>query len=716
MDFNGYPIESGGGTGGDGVFDEICAKEIQISSDGCTTIEYTLPTSGPSGDGQVIIGDANGSTVWSELPAISNVEQRRILDEEIGLETFLQTANFSNAYNNFWKVLNGVTEPIYSGLVVCPNDNFRVFGYNNPPVTTGDLYKGANLAGGDAFAGGVPIYSHLYKDYDLSSFNDVAFDEVEMEVWLATSANAAYTYNVYIDIITSGSLPAAPVFNVQYTGVNAPVQTGINTPNNRIEKFVYKLNQQLICQASKMRVVFEAVTETGGFLANEYQTNRLGNVATRFRISGLFTSSSGGTVVPPALIDHDVLIGAIGRKSHDQIDAELTTLSSDVSTINGQITTINNDITNINNDITTINNDITTINNDLTGKLNIDGSNSMTGDLDMSTNNISWNSNASRIEYVGSDLNIVTNDSLDIQATNAIALISSDLMGFLSTNNMNIRSSDSDVRIRANLGDILLEPVVGNVIINELTNSYKLPATRGTAGQVITDTLGDGVLSWENGTTFDQPLNKADDVEFKSVTTTNIDGGPVLSIGATTSQLNLGQSGINILANGTLDCKEDIECDGDILLADGGEFRIGSTSVPSQDKCISMLFLAGSSFGKGRVLKIIDDAGTAKVVPITAGDPDATGVIGINMEAATLNQNVPVCIGAIFEVSIQNNITINIGDKLEKSDTAGQDGRVFGAPATTGSPGQFGVALTSGTGNVAGTEYVRGIFMKNETF
>ena len=702
MDNNGEIIV--GGSGGDPNFDDItansiCAKQIKVSSDECKTIEYTLPQVGPSGNGQVILGDIGGFTTWSELPSISNVEQRRILDEEIGLETFQQTYNASNAYNNFWKVLNGNDETIYSSLVVCPNDAFRVFAYNNPPVTTGDLYKGANMAGGDGFAGGVDIYSHLYKDYDLSSFNDIPYDEVELEVWLGTSGTPAYTYNVYIDIITSGSLPSAPVFNVQYSGVSPAVETGINTPNNRIERYSYKLNQQVICQASQLRVVFEAVTQTGGFLANEYQTNTLGNTATRFRLSGLFNSSSGGTVIPPALIDHDVLIGAIGRQTHDEIDAELTTINNDITTINGQITTINNDLTgklnidgsnamtaNLNmggNDIINLNkadfvnnssigdlgSDLliatngnllldapTVINNATSNLLRINGNSftnqaelqfsninnkafsiikeditqdlvisndsndlmrfsstanggklNMETELNMNDNNISW-SNSSKIEYSANGLNIIGSSFIDLEATDSIAMLSNDLMGFLSTNNMNIRSSDGDVRIRANLGNILIAPDVGNIdietpaVINmvaqdmginasanigieaqnvlgltgltaELTafdtatvdgvvtteikstsgdvnlsannnininqgvDRYTLPPNRATAGQVLTDINGNGFLSWEdNVAVLPQPLATGDSPSFVNL---NLEDGD-LTINRTSETNNHG--------------------------------------------------------------------------------------------------------------------------------------------------------------------------------
>lgn len=278
--------------------------------------------------------------------------------------------------------------------------------------------------------------------------------------------------------------------------------------------------------------------------------------------------------------------------------------------------------------------------------------------------------------------------------------------------NANKISSSSDVNIVAN-----------NIKINEGVNEYTLPSVRGASGQVIADVLGDGNLSWQTAAAgYNQDLNTFNSVEFKEVSTPVVDASTSLSIATTAVQLTLGNTNplMNVFCNGNLDCKRDIECDGDILLSDGGTLQLGSTSTPSQNKCVSMLFLAGASFPAGRVVKIINQGGLPKVVPITTGDPDTTGVIGVSMEAATLNQNVLICIGGIFEACVENGITINIGEKLEVSNFGApigvNDGRVSGTAAGTGSIGQFGIAMSSGTGDLAGTVFIRGIYAKNEAF
>jgi hypothetical protein len=125
-----------------------------------------------------------------------------------------------------------------------------------------------------------------------------------------------------------------------------------------------------------------------------------------------------------------------------------------------------------------------------------------------------------------------------------------------------------------------------------------------------------------------------------------------------------------------------------------------------------MLFKALAPIGVGRVVKIVEDNGEAKIAVVGNGliDPDSTGVVGITASATT-TPNQTISVGGVYRACVEQNRVISIGDQIEKSDTVGQEGKVFSAASSAGT---FGIALTAGTGDVNGTVFVSGIFMKNE--
>ena len=84
-----------------------------------------------------------------------------------------------------------------------------------------------------------------------------------------------------------------------------------------------------------------------------------------------------------------------------------------------QFVDINNDITNINNEITTIQGDITQLEND---KLNIDGSNSMTGNLDLSSNDILNVNNITTASITGNSGGVLDINT-DINAQNTYTVV-----------------------------------------------------------------------------------------------------------------------------------------------------------------------------------------------------------------------------------------------------------------------------------------------------
>lgn len=119
-------------------------------------------------------------------------------------------------------------------------------------------------------------------------------------------------------------------------------------------------------------------------------------------------------------------------------------------------------------------------------------------------------------------------------------------------------------------------------------------------------------------------------------------------------------------------------------------------------------------FGAGLMLKIVNVGGNAQVTPILPGDGDAIPTIGVSLNAPNaVNSICEVAIGGTFEAVVQNLISVVPGDLCEKSDVVGQTGRVAPAVASVGS---VLVALTTATGNVAGTNKALFMFKKSESF
>jgi len=144
------------------------------------------------------------------------------------------------------------------------------------------------------------------------------------------------------------------------------------------------------------------------------------------------------------------------------------------------------------------------------------------------------------------------------------------------------------------------------------------------------------------------------------------------------------------------------------------EFRLGYTSAVTEEKCVSLLLPANSAFGAGLVLKIVNFSGSGQVQPIAWDDPDFTPHVGVSLNApGAAGDDCVVCTGPIFDCVVANGVLINAGDPVEKSDASGQDGRIM---PVLGFVGHFGVALTTGTGDVGGSVTVRVMVKINESF
>ena len=164
-----------------------------------------------------------------------------------------------------------------------------------------------------------------------------------------------------------------------------------------------------------------------------------------------------------------------------------------------------------------------------------------------------------------------------------------------------------------------------------------------------------------SGSVFDQSLNTIDDVSFKTVTSDFSYYGPDASITAKGPIVRL----------------------------------LSDAAIPIHS-----------------VLTIANVGGQARASMVKAVAADDTAVIGIAASGTTAaGQSIDVQIGGIWQAILQDGVTSNIGDPIEKSDVT--DGRVIAAAVSVGT---FGIALTAGTGNAAGTVLVTGMFRNNENF
>ncbi len=163
---------------------------------------------------------------------------------------------------------------------------------------------------------------------------------------------------------------------------------------------------------------------------------------------------------------------------------------------------------------------------------------------------------------------------------------------------------------------------------------------------------------------------------------------------------------------------DDLTINGNVQLTGNRELLLGGNSGQSEDQaCVVITLIAGETIRQGRVLKVVNVGGQARVQTVKGGDPDSTIVIGIAAETRAVGQPVKVCIGGVATCTVQTNATINPGNFLEKSDSLieAEQGRVttFGPGGSIA--GMFAVSISpSTTGNLAGTEQVKALFIRNE--
>lgn len=169
-----------------------------------------------------------------------------------------------------------------------------------------------------------------------------------------------------------------------------------------------------------------------------------------------------------------------------------------------------------------------------------------------------------------------------------------------------------------------------------------------------------------------------------------------------------------ILSDAKYSALESVEFVGCIILRDNGTLSLGDDSNETKITTSKIIIpmLSNEALGANLVLKIVESVGgEARVTVVSSSDDSDTPMIGTSINSTTAAEEiVHVCVGGVFTAVVENGETINIGGAVHYSSS--DDGRVV---QVTGD-GTIGVALTSGTGDAAGTVTIRGLFTKNEIF
>ena len=162
-----------------------------------------------------------------------------------------------------------------------------------------------------------------------------------------------------------------------------------------------------------------------------------------------------------------------------------------------------------------------------------------------------------------------------------------------------------------------------------------------------------------------------------------------------TGLYNPSPNDLDIVTNGTSRMRINEE---KIIVQDDCNIQLGSTSDITTTKGVTVILKSDGIIFNGAVLKIVNIGGTPRVTPVLPADLDSVSVIGVSASSTSGdNEDIEVVIGGIFKAIIAVGNTVNIGDPLEKSDV--NIGRI---QSSTVSPGTFGIALSAGTGTVAG--------------
>lgn len=182
-----------------------------------------------------------------------------------------------------------------------------------------------------------------------------------------------------------------------------------------------------------------------------------------------------------------------------------------------------------------------------------------------------------------------------------------------------------------------------------------------------------------------------------------ISGVPLLIGADTTTHIELGESTIRTDILGRLEIR------------DTQQIRLNNTPTLLPNPVVILLPAAAVLLPlSNRICKIVNTAGNGQVSMIQSGDVDSIPVCGVSLNAPSgAGSQVELAIGGTFLISVASGATVNAGDLVEKSDVPGQDGRCV---TTQSSPGSTFIALTSNTGNVAGTNTVLCMYKKSESF
>lgn len=210
--------------------------------------------------------------------------------------------------------------------------------------------------------------------------------------------------------------------------------------------------------------------------------------------------------------------------------------------------------------------------------------------------------------------------------------------------------------------------------------------------QIVT-TEEEGAVTFRNGTSLDTDI--------------------VIETQNTVGTTNFSVSGNgNIQTNGNISCNSISGSD----MVTTTNLQLGADSL-NAGKCVTIRMVSGSVWTiSGLLMAIVDDGnGVARVVPTdhTILHADEQPSVGVSSSVSVApGSDVTICVGGMFEVSVEDDAEINIGEYLVRSKV--NDGRAYSLPDSE--QGAFAVALTHVTGVPDGSVKVMGMFIKNEAY
>lgn len=331
----------GGGVPDPLEVDEVVAKKLCVG-DSAQELKYCLPEQAPVSAGQTIVSQLGGSTQWGVLPGVTNVLQRVIILED----EFLLGPGWISPQDDHLGIGFSLLNNHWTSVVLSPPTarqlaRFKLCGDSPDPlapltVRTLKFYiEPAQGVQPPEYPFGLSAWAAgQRRTWEWTLWNwivheqDTLYDRLELSFWVSNDNNDNLYWNVYL---ADDSHPD-PVWDNTYSAIAPGTQIATNVNRNlgdgSMRKITLDVDPQLLCDAPRHRLVFEAVLVDGNEGSNRWRSASRGSNAFAIRNvqwSGIRTGSGTTVGIPEDQIDHTV-IQNIGVNSHAQLDAHKATM------------------------------------------------------------------------------------------------------------------------------------------------------------------------------------------------------------------------------------------------------------------------------------------------------------------------------------------------------------------------------------------------------